>query len=204
MDKKSQRLAAKSARRAMDAKAREAASAEICRRLQNLPVISDTKVIFSYLAMPEEVDLRAFHEWAIRRGVTLAFPVTRDGGIMEAYAPKWPCGWERDRYGIPMPPMASSRCVAPEDIGLILTPCVAFDENCGRLGYGGGYYDRYFARCPGALRLAVAFETQKLLQVACGEFDIPMHCVQTEKTLYGMLPMEKGGASACEGQNGMV
>lgn len=190
MDKKSQRLAAKAARNGMGEGARKTASAEICRKLQGLPTILNQKVIFSYMAMPEEADLSAFHAWAAQKGIVLAFPVIRGNGIMEAFAPKWPCQWERDRYGILTPPMTSSRLISPEEIGLILTPCVAFDESCGRLGYGGGYYDRYFTRRPWAIRLAIAFEAQKLPKVARDPFDIPMHGVLTEKMLYGEMPME--------------
>lgn len=190
MDKKSQRLAVKAKRREIQRAEREAASAEICRKLQELPIIVNQKVIFSYMAMPEEADLSAFHQWAVEKGIVLAFPVTCGNGIMEAYAPKWPCQWERDRYGILIPPTESSRLIQPEEIGLILTPCVAFDEGCGRLGYGGGYYDRYFARCPGTIRLAIAFETQKLSEVVRDTFDVSMHGVLTEKMLYGEMPME--------------
>lgn len=185
MDKKSQRLAAKAARSGMEEAAREAASAEICRNLQKLPGISEQKVIFSYMALPQEADLSAFHAWALEKGIVLAFPVTKGNGIMEAYAPQGLCKWEKDRYGILIPSMDASRLISPEEIGLILTPCVAFDENCGRLGYGGGYYDRYFARSPEATRLAIAFEMQKLPKVATGAFDIPMHGVLTERAFYG-------------------
>lgn len=191
MDKKSQRLAAKAARQGMEVRARNAASAEICRKLQDLPIVLNQKVIFSYMAKPEEADLTDFHAWAVEKGIVLAFPVTRGNGIMEAYAPQWPCQWERDRYGILIPSMASSRLIPPEEIGLILTPCVAFDEGCGRLGYGGGYYDRYFARCPKAFRLAIAFDAQKLRKIVCDAFDMPMHGVLTERAFYGDVA-EKG------------
>ena len=190
MDKKTQRLAAKAARSGMGEAAREAASAEICRNLQKLPGISEQKVIFSYMALPQEADLSAFHAWAIERGIVLAFPVTKGNGIMEAYAPQWPCRWERDRYGILIPPMDASRLISPEEISLILTPCVAFDEGCGRLGYGGGYYDRYFARCPQAIRLAIAFEAQKISEVARDNYDVLMYGVLTEKALYGEIRRE--------------
>lgn len=191
MDKKSQRIAAKQARREMGAAAREAASAKICAKLQALPGIWDRRVIFSYMAMPEEVSLQAFHEWATAQGITLAFPVTQSCGAMEAVSPDWPCQWERDRYGILIPPIKASRIISPEEIGLILVPCVAFDAQCRRLGYGGGYYDRFFVRCPQALRVAVAFEAQKLSEIPTEKYDVPMQAVLTEKALYGVLPEDK-------------
>ncbi len=184
MDKESQRRSAIWLRRNMDAAARVRASLEICRRLQALPEILNASVIFSYLAMPEEVELEEFHAWARARGIVLAFPVTGEGGEMEAYAPKLPCQWGRDRFGIRMPEVASSCHIAPEEISLVLAPCVAFDEKARRLGQGGGYYDRYFLRCPQAYRVGVAFEAQRLPEIVCTDLDVSLHTVVTQRRIY--------------------
>lgn len=184
MDKRLQRKEALRRRSIMEAEARAQASAEICRRLALRPELSSQRVIFSYLATPEEVDLSAFHQFARAHGMTLAFPVTGEGGQMEAYIPGDDVHWQYDRYGIQIPDFRYARKVSPEEIGLVLTPCVAFDEAARRLGHGGGYYDRYFARCPQAYRLGIAFEAQKLPEIVCGELDVPLHGVLTEKDDY--------------------
>ena len=184
MDKRLQRKEALTNRRNLEIEARAQASAVICRRLAFLPEILSQRVIFSYLATAEEVDLSAFHQFAREHGGTLAFPVTGEGGQMEAFIPEDDAHWQYDCYGIQVPDIRFARKVSPEEISLVLTPCVAFDEAARRLGHGGGYYDRYFARCPKAYRLGIAFEAQKLAEVACGELDVPLHGVMTEKDLY--------------------
>ena len=62
---------------------------------------------------------------------------------MAALAPKGEDAWREGSYGIMEPVMEKSQMVQPEDIDLILCPCTAFDEDCNRMGMGGGYYDRY-------------------------------------------------------------
>lgn len=41
---------------------------------------------------------------------------------------------------------------------LIIVPCLAFDKNCNRLGWGGGWYDRFLAEQPGALKIGLAYQ----------------------------------------------
>lgn len=187
MEKSEQRTLARRLRAGLSLHERQRASLEICDQLKTIPAVAGAGVIFSYLAMPNEVDLSAFHAFAGEHGIIVAFPVTASDGTMEAYAPTEQTLWQRDGFGILAPAAQTARYIAPEEIDLILTPCVAFDEECHRLGQGGGYYDRYFARCPHARRLAVAFEIQRLDAIVCGRQDIPMHAVLTEKRQYGFL-----------------
>ena len=188
MDKKEQRTLARAQRKAMGASARALASAALCGRLQQLPQVQGEAVILSYQAMPMEVTLQAFHAWAAARGIPVAFPVTGAAGAMEAYAPLPDTRWVRDGFGILTPVPETAQHIAPQALTLILTPCVAFDAGCHRLGQGGGYYDRYFPRCPQAMRLGIAFEAQRLPQLRCDPHDVPLHAVQTERTLYAPHP----------------
>ncbi len=184
MEKRLQRKTALTHRRNMGAAERARASEMICRRLELRQEILSHRVIFSYLATEEEVDLSSFHQYAREHGCALAFPVTGEGGQMEAYIPKDEAYLQYDRYGIQIPDIRFARRVSPEDISLVLTPCVAFDEAARRLGHGGGYYDRFFTRCPQAYRLGIAFEAQKLPKIQCEALDIPLHGVLTEKRFY--------------------
>lgn len=61
--------------------------------------------------------------------------------------------------GIPAP-KTSCPLITPQELDMLLVPGLAFTAGGERLGYGGGYYDRYFTRCPQVPRLAPAFPEQ--------------------------------------------
>ena len=180
MDKKALRLAAMQARDQLTDAARAQASTAISDRLFAMDEVREAKVVFSYLAMRTEADLAALHLRLRERGVCLAFPVVGEDGVMEAYAPDARRLLAPDRFGIRAPVIDAARKVDPSEIDLILTPCVAFDDACRRLGHGGGYYDRYFARCPRAKRICIAFAVQRLPCVPAQAWDMPMDYIVTE------------------------
>ena len=184
LDKQTQRARALAARRAMTEAARAEASAQICRRLMRMKEVQNARTVFSYLAVPEEADLSALHRWLTERGCRVAFPVTRPDGIMHAFAPAPPWRFERGLLGIRSPVPEYALQICPEEIDLVLAPCVAFDENCRRLGHGGGYYDRFLPMCENACVIGAAFEAQRLPEIACEELDIPMDAFVTERAVY--------------------
>lgn len=169
------------ARSALSPQERQAASLAICRRLMALPEVQNARVILSYAATAEEVSLSALHEWLHQQGKVLAFPVTEGAGVMHAVRVEHDTSWQAGRCGIPEP---VGETVPPQSIDLVLVPCVAFDEACRRLGHGGGYYDRYLPRCPQALRIAAAFEAQKVSEISSDSHDLPMDRVVTERCVY--------------------
>lgn len=99
-----------------------------------------------------------------------------------------------DRYGIPAPlpnegESSLKYChpaeiLAPSDC--IIVPLIAFDEQCQRLGYGGGYYDRFLSELPKGhgIRVGLAFECQKIDVVPLEAHDEPLDIIVTEKTIY--------------------
>lgn len=184
-EKAALRRLAKQRRQSLPLEERAAFSRRICERLLALPEMEAAKTVMSYMALRSEADLRALHEalWARRR--QLCFPVTQGGGAMEAVL----CGgsgpWNKGAFGIREP--AGECCVPPEEIDVVILPCVAFDESGTRLGWGGGYYDRYLARCPQALRIGAAFDAQRLEALPRAEWDIPLQVIATEK---GILRVE--------------
>lgn len=178
--KAEQRRKAAAARRALSEEERRSASEAICRRLGELPALQRAGTVLSYRALPEEADLSALHEALKARNVRLCFPVSLGKGQMEAWEPG---GWKQGRYGIWEPDRENSRKVEPEEIDLVLAPCVGFDARLDRLGHGAGYYDRYLPRCRGEA-VAVAFECQRLPRVAADAYDRPVSAVVTEKKIY--------------------
>lgn len=180
MTKNEQRCAAMAARATMSPEQRKEASELICRRLWQLPQVRQAGTVLGYRALHEEVDLSVLHELLRGQGTHLCFPVSLEGGVMEAWEPG---DWKQGRYGIWEPDRDTSLPVAPGEINLVLAPCVGFDQNGNRLGHGAGYYDRYLPHCAAPV-IAVAFEAQKLEKVETELHDRMMDAVVTEKTVY--------------------
>lgn len=163
---------------------REQYSAAILNKLMSLPQIQAAKVIMCYRSFRSEVDTAKIVENFLLSGKVLCFPVCEKGGIMHSYCPNDEAAWKKSPMGIMEPDRENSRLIAPEDIELVICPLLAFDAKRRRLGYGGGYYDRYLPKCKNALRVGVAFEKQRLQQVPTDEHDLNMDIIVTEKNIY--------------------
>ena len=85
------------------------------------------------------------------------------GGVAEAY------------YGIPEP--IADDPVADDETALVLMPGLAFDPQGHRIGYGGGFYDKFLAADPGHPTLALCYAFQMLPHLETEEFDIPVDTV---------------------------
>ncbi|WP_250538589.1 MULTISPECIES: 5-formyltetrahydrofolate cyclo-ligase [unclassified Caballeronia] len=86
------------------------------------------------------------------------------------------------RYRIPVP--AEEKVVVPE---LLLIPCVGFDKDRYRLGYGGGYYDRTLAAWPNGERpvmIGIAYESGKCGRLPREAHDMPLDAIVTESAIY--------------------
>lgn len=183
-DKKEQRKAALGARRALSAGERAAFSKKICGRVARTKAFRNAKTILAYLATWDEVDLSSLCEKAEKLGKAVAYPVSYKDGIMEAFVPHGPESLKTGLLGITAPDPEESVLLAPEDIDLVLVPLVAFDEEKRRLGHGGGYYDRYLPKCSKAEFIAVAFEAQKIKEIATDSYDVLMKTIVTEEKVY--------------------
>ena len=187
MDAKSkagQRAYVQKLRRAMTERERAEKSGLLCFKLLSLPELERARVILSYMPTAEEADVEAANGALSQMGKIRCFPVTSENAFMSAFQPRSGDAFERRRYGIREPLTACSREIPPEEIDLVIVPCVAFDANLMRLGHGAGYYDRFLPLCKKAIKIAAAFELQRLEKVICDERDIPMDAVVTEKEIY--------------------
>ena len=184
-NKAEQRRLCLAARRALSAEERAAYSKAICRRLLALPEVRSAKTVLSYLAAPDEADLSALHRELTASGARLCFPAVTGPGTMEALCPE-DGAFLPGAFGILSPDPARSAAVVPEELDLVLVPCVGFDGALHRLGHGGGYYDRYLLRCPRAKRVCAAFACQELPALVCGEHDLPMDAIVTEDAVFSL------------------
>ncbi len=145
-------------------------SAAVCRHLLSLPSLRHAPLILGYAAVRGELDLSSFYG-AI--GVPIAFPRTQGGGVME-FAIAEPSELVRGNYGIPEP---SGECPALTELPagtVCLVPALVYDADGYRIGYGGGYYDRFLAGFQG-VTVGVADAIAEGLPR--GEYDLPVSMI---------------------------
>lgn len=80
-------------------------------------------------------------------------------------------------------PAAGNREV-PGQFDAIIVPMLGFDENLQRLGYGGGYYDKFLATQPSAKKIGVCFEAGKLDRIPYEPHDVALDIIITEERVY--------------------
>jgi 5-formyltetrahydrofolate cyclo-ligase len=148
------------------------------RAAEHASDLPPAELVAVYRAIGSEIDADALSMALIRLGRRLCLPVVveRDAPmIFRHWSPGEPL--ELDEAGVPAPfPLAAT--VTPD---LIVTPLLAFDARGGRLGQGGGYYDRTFAALPDALRIGFAYAGQELENLPLEPHDIRLHGVLTER-----------------------
>ncbi len=130
-----------------------------------------------YRAVGAELDPELLARALEQSGRRLCLPVAlaRDAALMfRRWSPGEPL--EMDVAGCPAP-LPLAEVVVPD---LIITPLLAFDAAGGRLGQGGGYYDRTFAAVPDALRVGFAYTGQAVDPLPMEAHDIRLHGVLTE------------------------
>ena len=161
-------------------------SSRIAENLYSLPAYQKAEVVMFFVTFGSEVNTRAMVEETIRNGkVALApkaLPKTRE------LIPSQIFDWDQDlapgAYNIPEPREDKLRPYAPETIDLLLVPGVAFDHKGNRLGYGGGYYDRFFSLLkPETPLVALVFDLQIQPEIPVDEWDRRVDCVVTDKRI---------------------
>ncbi len=83
-------------------------------------------------------------------------------------------------YGMREPNRETCPAFPLEQIDLILVPGAAFDPKGYRIGYGGGFYDRFLPQCPQAVWMGLAYQTQMIADIFPQAWDIPLHHIITE------------------------
>ena len=189
MTKKEIRAEIRGKRRALSTEEWREKSHRIGATLCRLPAYEQADVIFAYLAKEGEVLLDEVILDALGRGKTVAVPKVL-GSEMEFYMIEDLSQVEIGCMGIREPLSRKPVSLPPQSVAmdaakiLMLLPAVAVDEQCHRVGYGGGYYDKYLEKHPALYKLAVAFEFQVYPQVPTEEFDMPLDQIVTEERIW--------------------
>ena len=157
-------------------------SQKIANRAVGLDSFKEANLILLYRALPDEVQTQYIFEKARESGKQLCVPaLDSNQERLKIYPwPDAPGDWEKGPLGIEQPSPIGDHEIAPERLDLILAPGLAFDAKGGRLGYGKGFFDRFFPKTrSGCLYYGLAFEFQVIDEVPTSPHDVAIDGILT-------------------------
>ena len=182
MDKKALRKMMIERRDTLSDRFRSNAESAIIDSLIKLDVIHEKKFITSFVSFKGEVEMRGINTYILNQKATLLLPrIVKGQPEMTFHQVDDLDTLIRNDYGILEPDPKRHPIMAYGKIDLVLTPGVAFDKKGYRLGYGGGYYDRFFSQITKAIpKIGIAYEIQVLDQLPVQAYDMPISELITE------------------------
>lgn len=154
----------------------------ICTKLLSSKEYSNANNILCYMSIKNEVDVLPIIERALIDNKNVYLPKV-NGEYMDFYRIYNSNECDKGAFGILEPKETD---IFDEDDGLVIVPLVGFDEELHRIGFGAGYYDKYFSKHNTLTKIAVAYEFQKtdtLFEI--DKYDISMDYVYTQNNIYG-------------------
>jgi 5-formyltetrahydrofolate cyclo-ligase len=175
--KRAVRRAAIERRDLLSANERSTKSERIIERVLTLPEVGAAGTVMAFWSFGSEVQTAALIERLHEAGKRVVLPRIAEGELTAAtYAPGDPV--VATSFGAMEP--VGVNLVPAEDVDVVIVPGVAFDRRGRRVGYGGGFYDRFFSRAPSVPAIAVAFAVQLVDEVPQGRSDRRVDAIVTE------------------------
>jgi 5-formyltetrahydrofolate cyclo-ligase len=180
----------KQQRRLLAAEEQTIAAIEIAEQLSKFSIMNRAIRIGAYMSFDGEVNCQYFLNFEKLRKKRIFLPVLAKSKLI--FSPlKSAEKMVQNQYGILEPVYQKREAIDARDLDVVIVPLVAFDEQCNRLGMGGGFYDRCFAfrkhrrkwRKP--LLIGVAYDFQRVDSLQPEPWDVPLDAVVTEKECYG-------------------
>jgi len=167
---------------------KESKDKKILNFLFNWNIYQEAKTIFCYVSFRSEINTLDIIKDALTRGKRVCVPkVLPEMNLMKPFLIKDPNkDLKKGFYGILEP---DEKCpeVNPEEIDLIIVPGLAFTHEGYRIGYGGGFYDRFLSNSE-SITCSLAYDFQLYDELPVKDFDIPVDYLITES---GIKPTNK-------------
>ena len=174
MDKQQLRQVIRQKKRAMTEQMILSASEKLAHQFYATRQYQNAQTIYGYLPYNQEVRTVPILQQALRDGKRVAVPKVYGDTMRFIYltdlsqvAPS--------SMGIPEP--VADGPVAEDTTALVLMPGIAFDSKGNRMGYGGGYYDKFLADEPDHPTVALCYSFQLIDTIPTAEYDIPVDLV---------------------------
>ena len=165
-------------RDALAADERSARSQAIADRVLGLPEATGAETVLAFWSFGSEVDTTPLLARLRSEGRTVALPRIEGSDVVPVVATRGAPMTETS-FGAMEP--ATGRVLDVAELDLVVVPGVAFDRSCGRVGYGGGFYDRLLRGTrEGATAIGAAFALQIVDEVPAGPIDRRLDAVVTE------------------------
>jgi len=168
---------------------RQQHSLRLANHLLDFSAWRQAQTIALFASLPSEPDTAPLILRGLGAGKKLALPRLEDSNpLLSLHQVISPEALQRGELGF-LEPKADAPIIPVEELDLILVPGIAFDRNGGRLGRGGGYYDRLLSQpqCR-ALLVGVFFSIQELPRVPRESWDHPLQWIATEKGCFRIEP----------------
>ena len=184
-DKKALRKEILTKRSILDAVEKEEKDRKILDRFYDSNYYREAKNIFIYISYDSEINTKGIIKKALMDNKKIYVPRTEfKTRLMDAVEITSLNNLIESEYGI-LEPSVEEPHIDPNEIDLIVVPGVAFDRNGGRMGYGAGFYDRYFKKISKdnvkkVIKLALAYDFQILEKIPMNEQDVPVNYIITE------------------------
>lgn len=175
------------ARDALDPVAREAMALEAADRFLALPEVGVARTVMAFSSFGSELSMVPLIDALCAREVVVGLPRIVETALeVRAFRPGDPT--TMTSFGASEP--ADGALIDPVQIDVIVTPAVAYDRAGRRVGYGGGFYDRFLPHTrPDALRIGVGATVQLLDEdLPAGPFDLRVHVIVTPDTVVRCPP----------------
>lgn len=178
-------------RNALTLQQQQQAADNLAVNLLGHPDLRRARHVAVYLPNDGEIDPSVYVSLARRRGLQFFLPVLHPVHpgrlVFSPFTDDTPL--VTNRFGIPEPSFSRGLRRPPWAMDAVLFPLVGFDEEGGRLGMGGGFYDRTFAFTRHRPRLApkligLAHECQKVPELPTESWDVPLHGIVTDEYRY--------------------
>lgn len=174
MNKKELRAMIRDKKRAMTAADIDSRSAALTEKFQATQAYQNARTIYGYLPYNQEVRTVPLLEQALKDGKKVAVPKVYGEEMKFLYLDDLSLV-SKGYAGIPEP--IADEPEADDKTALVLMPGLAFDPQGHRIGYGGGFYDKFLSREPGHPTVALCYDFQVLEHLETEEFDIPVDLV---------------------------
>ncbi len=174
MDKKTLRKKIRELKREMTPEQIQGKSNRLCEMFLASDFYRNAQTVYGYMSYNQEVRTTPILEQALKDGKRVAVPKIYGDEMKFLYVTDL-SRVELSSFGIPEP--VADEPIAEDTTALVLMPGVAFDTEGHRIGYGGGYYDKFLAKEPEHPTVALCYDFQIVQELPVEDYDIPVDLV---------------------------